>query len=136
MTTLSGPTVDIGTHAIRLPSGWSVTQTGKVVMCSVHDLKQRVALFDAAEQPFDEIPIEGQRTAFNGRLFSGHLEEGVIPPPWFERILFRRKSHYRFEWVLQSGVIHLAAVYLAELEEDRPRIKTRIEELLDALEIA
>jgi hypothetical protein len=121
---------------IRLPSGWSVTQAGRIVMCGVHNLKQRVALVDAGQQRLDDIPIEGRRTDFKGRLFSGHLEELVMPPPWFERAMFGRKSHYRFKWVIQSGAICLAAVYLAELEEDRAHVKLRIEELLDGLEIA
>lgn len=83
----------------------------------------------------EDIPIKGQRTNFHGRVFSGHLEECEIPPTLFERILFKRKPHYRFEWVIQHDDFCVVAVYLSGLEEDRPAIKSRVEELLHALEI-
>jgi hypothetical protein len=83
----------------------------------------------------ESIPVDGQRTAFHGRVFSGHLEECMIPPPLFERLLFGRKPHYRFEWVVQHDDFRLVAVYLSELDEDRPIVKSRIEELLNALEV-
>ena len=136
MSTSSGHSVEIGGRGLRIPSGWSIIQKREVTLCGANGLRQRVALLGGSlgHSP-STTPINGLRTPFNGAIFSGHLEEGTIPPPLLERLLFDRKAHYRFEWLLQCEEYQLLVVYLAELEEDRPSIKSRIEELLTNIEL-
>src|SRR4029434_4566913 len=135
MTTSSGHSVSIGERSILIPSGWNIRRKDQVTLCWNYKLKGRIMLFDGGEQRLEDIPIEGRRTPFHGKVFSGHLEEGVISPSVIQRVVFRRRPHYRFEWVIQHDSFSLVAVYLAELDEDRPSIKNGVEELLHGLEI-
>jgi len=136
MGTPSGHLVGIGERLIRIPAGWSISQQSQVTLCWNDSLKGRIVLFYGGERRLEDIPVEGLRTSFYGRVFMGHLEQGIIKPSVIQRVIFRRKPHYRFEWVIQHDRFCIFAVYLAELDEDRKDIETKIEKLLDALDVA
>jgi hypothetical protein len=127
--------VEVGSGALVLPAGWLYTPSPGVILCGNHELRQQITLviYPNPESP-QSIPLEGERTPLTAGIFSGHREEGEIKPNPLERFLFGRKRHYRFEWILQNDTCGLAAVYLAELNENRQHIRNRVEALLSAIE--
>ncbi len=132
--TTPGHIVSIANRPVRILPNWFADQIGHMTLLRNSQLKQKLMLTEGGDQPLEDIPIEGRRSAFQGKVFSGHLEEGTISPSLAERVLFSGKPHYRFEWVIKHDGFRIIAVYLAELDEDRPSIKNCIQELLSALE--